>query len=129
MFLHLIFLFLLFLSLFLNFFFLFFLWFCLLLSCLSSFLLFLCFSLSTTLFQKKNGNISSLFSRRKICVCQFPLWEAFSKNGSFVNVFETSFFESPLCFSLCAQKNLDMIFSSLSLSFNQFSFCIFCSLL
>ena len=51
-----------------------------------------------------------MFSRRKICVCQFPLWEAFSKNGSFVNVFETSFFESPLCFSLCDQKNLDMIF-------------------
>ena len=98
----------------------------------SLFFCFCVFSLSTTLFQK-NGNLSSLFSRRKIFVCQFPLWEAFSKNGSFLNVFETLYFESPLCFSLCAEKNLDIIIFSLSpspsikshFSFSVLSFSLF----
>ena len=66
----------------------------------------------------------------------FLYGKLFQKNGSFLNVFETSFFESPLCFSLCAQKDLDIFFlfspspsTNSHFSFSVLSFSLFLDVL
>ena len=90
----------------------------------SFFLFFRC----VQLFFKKNVNLSSLFSRRKKCVCQFPLWEPFSKNVSFLNVFETLFFRvSSLFFVVCSKKSWHNFFFSLPLLQRILIFHFLCS--
>ena len=74
--------------------------------CFSLFFCFCVFSLPTTIFQKKWTSLFLVFSSKKYVFAHFLYGKLFQKNGSFSNVFETLFFASPLCFSLCAQKKI-----------------------
>ena len=81
------------------------------------------------LFFKKMEFSLPCFLVEKFVYANFLYGKLFQKMVPFWMFLKLRFFESPLCFSLCAQKSLDITFSSRSLSFNQFSFFIFCSLL
>ena len=93
-----------------------------------SFLLFLCFSVTTTLFQKMEISLPCFLVGNYVfvnflCGKLFQKWFLFECFWTFV------FLHLLFVFRCVLKKNLDIIFSSLSLSFNQFSFFIFCSLL
>ena len=80
--------------------------------CLSSFFVFVflfsfvfVFFTVLQLFFKKM-EISLPCSLVEIMCLPISFMGSFFKNGSFLSVFETLFFASPLCFSLCAQKKI-----------------------